>query len=390
MPLIRKRILWEIAALIAGGFTIFIGLRVFGTVHHMMRDTGAPVFGDFLNFFTGGAMAMRGDTAHLYNEAANYAFQSALIPGFKLVLPYYEPPVFLLLMAPLSTLGYVPAALVFMTLSFFCYWAAAWRLVPDKRALIFAASYPTPLLHLINLQAGTIMAGFNGLALSFLQRRPILAGVFISLLSIKPHLAVLWPVMLAVRGQWKTFFSAAISLLALIAISGAIFGFDTYVAFFNNLTTAQSGITTLRTHPQVYASLYANLLTLNVPAQIASIVHGISALAAIAIAVLIWRRGEANTSAVALCAGTMLISPYLFFYDAAPLGIAALFLARTGLTPFRMAVMALAFGAGLVGLYLGQHVTPPLHASAAWALMLLAERQSRASAAPAPAPAHRT
>jgi len=56
-----------------------------------------------------------------------------------------------------------------------------------------------------------LTAALAGAALLSLERRPILAGVFIGLLAIKPHLALLFPVALIAIGAWRTLLAAAVT-----------------------------------------------------------------------------------------------------------------------------------------------------------------------------------
>jgi hypothetical protein len=371
MPLTR-RLLWEASAIAVAVFTLSMVLRRFTGVEGLLLANQQPLFGDFLALWTGGKLAIAGQTAALYQEAASRALQHDLIPGFIRVAPYYSPPVFLLLLAPLAALPYPVAAVIFLALSAGVYGVAARLLLPDRRAMIFAATLPVALLHLINLQTGLLVAGLTGLALFWLDKRPLTAGAMIALLAIKPHLALAWPLMLAVRGRWKAFLAALAGVAVLILVAGAIFGFDVYPAFLANLKTAQGAVDQARVGANVYASLYANLLMEGALPPFALAAHGISLAGALALSVLIWRRGESATSAAALCALTMLISPYLFYYDTPLLALGALVLAP-GASRLEQYALAFAWAAGLLALAISDF---PFCPAAAWALMAIAARRS--------------
>jgi hypothetical protein len=377
---LTRRSAWIAAAIAIGLYTLIMMLRRFDGMHGLLLASGQPLFGDFLAIWTGGHQALTGHVAQLYDENAARAVQQALIPGFARVVPFYSPPIMLLIAAPLAVLPYAPAAIVYLLATFALYLFATHKLAPDPVLLIFAAALPLVSLHIANLQTGLLVAGLSGLAFYWLDRRPYAAGAAIALLAVKPHLALAWPLLLALRGKWRAFAAAAIGVVALALLAGLLFGFGSYADFLANLKTAQSAVDDARVGANIYASLYANLLMAGAPAAFAMAVHGVSALAALALAGVIWRRADANTSSAALCAATMLLSPYLFYYDATLLALAALMLARDGASRIEQYGFAFAWAAPLLALLVGGF---PFCAAAAWGVMALSARRAFAPAPPA-------
>lgn len=377
MFIITRRLLWEATAIAIAAMTLSLVLKRFIGVDGLLLANQQPLFGDFLALWTGGKLAITGQTAALYQEAASRALQHDLIPGFTRVAPFYSPPVFLLALAPLAMLPYPSAAIVFLAISAGVYGLAARLLLPDWRSMIFAATLPVALLHLVNLQTGLLVTGLFGLAFYLLDKRPLAAGGMIALLAIKPHLALAWPLMLAVRGQWRSFFAALLGLVALVLLAGVLFGFDAYAAFLANLKTAQGAVDQARVSTNVYASLYANLRMEGVYKQVAAVLHAISLMAGLAFAALIWRRNENASSGAALCAVTMLISPYLFYYDTPLLALGALLLSRGDLSRIEQIGLCFVWMAGFLALAIGGF---PFCPAAAWVLMAIATRRSGALA----------
>src|SRR5204863_3126413 len=119
------------------------------------------------------------------------------------------PPTFLLAVTPLGLLPY-PAALAAFVPGTAALWAAlVRRILPDRRAWIVAAAAPAGLITLLDGQNALLTGALAGFALLWLDRRPILAGVLIGLLAIKPHLAVLFPLALLAEARWRTIAAAA-------------------------------------------------------------------------------------------------------------------------------------------------------------------------------------
>src|SRR5262249_8525927 len=150
-----------------------------------------------------------------------------------------SPPPFLFFVIPFALLPYGPAAVAWLILTGALYLYAAAKILPDKRALIFAVTLPAALYHLGTEQGGLLIAGLNGLALYWLRRRPRAAGTLVGMLIIKPHLAILWPFLLVLTRRWTTFLAAAICTTFLIVAAGLAFGFESYIRFFENLQASQ-------------------------------------------------------------------------------------------------------------------------------------------------------
>ena len=66
--------------------------------------------------------------------------------------------------------------------------------------------------------------------MALLGRRPVIAGLLLGALVVKPHLALLVPFWLAAGGQWRAFLAAGASALCLLAISWLAFGTGTMLA----------------------------------------------------------------------------------------------------------------------------------------------------------------
>jgi hypothetical protein len=209
----------------------------------------------------------------------------------------------------------------------------------------------------------------------WLDKRPLAAGALVGLLAIKPHLAILWPVLLVLSGRWRAFAAACASTGVFILIAGAVFGFESYARFFDNLGASQELINANRIGTPAFASLYASLLNLGAPAVFAAAMQTLSAMAALTVSALIFRRGDRALGGAALCAATLLISPYLFFYDFTLLAVGAAFLGAPR-DRFELATQIAAWGAGL-SLVLSYGAPLPYCALAAWLVLFAAFRRAR-------------
>lgn len=382
-----KRLVLEIGAV--GCAVIMLGIMATRLEHARgyMLASGQPMFGDFIAFWCAGDMANHGQALLVHDNPATRACQSGVNPEIRVWAPYNSPPTFLLFESLLARLPYGVAAMTFLGISLAIFLYAAYRWLPDKRALLFAITLPGVIYHPGSVQTGILIAGIFGLALCWLDTRPRLSGSLVALLAIKPHLAILWPLFLAISGRWTAFFAAAIAVTVFVVTAGLVWGWETYPNFIHNLDRSAKLIADGLVGKQTYGSLFGNLLGLKVPKLIALGAHVVSAVSALAISCWIFRKGDLRTAGAALCAATMLISPYLFFYDSTLLAVSAALLAPPR-NKLEFATIVIAWGAAL-SVAVGVYITLPIIATGAWLIIICALRRLE-STAPVPAVAQHT
>jgi hypothetical protein len=374
------RKLFEISTVvIAIGLLLVFAQRTLG-VHGYRLASGQPLFGDFIAFWSAGKAALEGHVAQIHDRVFLAHIQQTTIPGMHVMAPWNSPPPFLFFVIPFALLPYGPAAIVWLILTGALYLFAASKILPDKRALIFAVTLPAALYHLGTEQVGLLIAGLNGLALYWLDKRPRAAGALVAMLIIKPHLAVLWPFYLLLTRRWTAFISAAICTLALIVGAGLVFGFESYVRFFENLKASQDLIARLGVGKQTFGSLFGNLLALRVPMPFAIAGHAVSAVLAFGASLWVFtRKVDWRVQGAALCSATLLLSSYLFFYDFVLLGLAAALLAPPR-NKFETAAMVFAWLSGM-SVAFSYAIPLPLCPFSAWLVLIAAILRARSEAA---------
>ena len=418
-----NRRVFEVAAIAVALVLLgFMGWLLAGA-RGLLLANGQPVFGDFIAFWSAGRAALEGHAAQVHDVATVGAYHQMAVPGVAFVAPWNSPPTFLLIAAGLAALPYPVAALVFLGMGAAVYFVAARKLAPE--AMIFAATLPAALYHLGTVQTGLLIAGVSGLALHWLDRRPLLGGALVSVLAIKPHLALLWPLLLALSGRWRAFAAAAAATGVFVLLAGLTFGFEAYGRFLENLGASQAMISGQRITTPAYASLYASVVGFGAPQWVAAAAQGVSAAAALVAfgatlgvipglakrepgiqgrthgPMIPWIPDRASrvwndsvyapsdsvvSQGAAMCAATLLMSPYLFFYDFTLLAVGAALLGAPR-DRFELAAAALAWGVGL-SIAVGYVAPLPLCPLAAWVVLIAAFRRRGSAAAP-PAPALR-
>ena len=91
-------------------------------------------------------------------------------------------------------------------------------------------------------QNGFLSAALLGGALACLDRRPILAGVFIGLLAYKPQLGLMIPVAFLAGGRWRVVIVAVLTVAGLVLLAGLVFGPEVWRAFLGSTGYSRSAL----------------------------------------------------------------------------------------------------------------------------------------------------
>jgi hypothetical protein len=215
-------------------------------------------------------------------------------------------------------------------LTFPAYAAAIRGIIGHRIGLLLACAFPAILSNAMVGQNGFVTAALFGGALIFMERRPLLAGCLIGLLSFKPHLGILLPIVLIAGGHWRVLGAAATVVVLLFAASSFAFGIGTWEAFLHALPIAsQASLTDGRAD---WAKLQSVFGLVRMIGGSEGLAWTLQAMLTAGIAVLlgaIWRsKVSFDVKAAALVTGALLCTPYLFMYDLVVLAVPMAFLLR--------------------------------------------------------------
>jgi hypothetical protein len=286
---------------------------------------------DLVAFWKAAHLALEGLAANAYNPAA---FRAGL-PANAQGLLFLNPPHFFLLVAPLGLVSYGTAKALWIALSAAAMAGLAFLTKPPARWLCIAALLLSPAMFasLLVLQTGPFVAIGLASALLLSRDRPVLAGLLLALLTMKPQFGLMAPVFLAARGEWRAFLAAAAFTLVFVAVSGAIFGIGAWRAFFDSLGSV---------HAAHAANIHRDLVSVHqtvgklgggdavrTAAQLATIALG---AVAVFFAAKRWPRDAAIGFTLLVSA---FVSPSLWIYDW-PLVAAGLILLMRAQSPWPM------------------------------------------------------
>lgn len=321
-------------------FVAFCALFLFA------RDVAATRFGedfsiagvalwgrDFVNVYTSGALANAGRLDILYDVPAYQAYQLELFGASLNAHNYSYPPVTLLYTWLFALLPYSVALIAWLGGTGMLFWRAARPYLqgaglPAWMALAAPAS-------LVNLWAGhygfLIGALWLG-AWSALPKRPVLAGILVGCMVVKPHLAVLAPLVLLWRREWIAILAAALTAAAAVGLSLLLFGPELWITYLTRTAMVQAAM--VDDAGAFFISMMPTLMPalslLGVPVALAGIVQAAVALGAIA-ALLKWLPRDSREAGLATATATFLVLPYAFAYDMTAAGLAGLLVLRASL-----------------------------------------------------------
>ena len=290
---------------------------------------------DFVNVYTSGSLVLGDRLDILYDIQAYRAYQLELFEGGLKHHNYSYPPVTLLYTWLLALPPYPAALLLWLggTGAFFV-WAARPYLREAGLPAWVAILAPASIVNAWAGHYGFLIGGLWLAAFHVMPRRPVLAGILIGCMIVKPHLAILVPLVLLWRREWRAFASAAATAIALVGLSILLFGVDLWIVYLTRTAVVQAamvddvGTFFIRMMPTIMPSL----ALAGVGATVAAIVQVVVGLGAIGL--LLWRMPkDSGEAGLAAATATFLVLPYAFNYDLTVAGLAGLLVlqrSRTG------------------------------------------------------------
>ncbi|MBL8709478.1 MAG: DUF2029 domain-containing protein [Rhodospirillaceae bacterium] len=316
--------LW-LASLLATAALLVLGLRawILGDPH--LR--GHMIGFDFVNLWSGAHLAHLGAVGSLFDfDAYNQFVRAHFGAGYPLHLWSY-PPHFLTLIYPLAAFDYFPALLIWSAVTLLVFVWGLRQLGFRGSDLILLALGPATAMNIFSGQTGLLAAGLLFAVIGNFGHRPWLAGICAGLLTIKPQLGLLVPLLLLVQWQWRVVLAGALTLAVLVSLSLLWFGSEPWQGFRD--MTLPLGVRVMLSADMAGAiplrpGWGTGLQLLGLPVAAAFAIQSAIAIALVAATLWLmwWRpRFHAATPVVGprlwapLLMATLLVTPYLHNYD---------------------------------------------------------------------------
>jgi len=308
-----------------GAAVFFVSLEVAYLVIAGLPPLGKPwvdgthfVLGrDFLNTWMGGRSVFGDGPAAWFDlRAYNAALRDMLGTEYPEHFWSYPPHV-LLFIWPFGLLPYLPAYIAWCAIGIALYLFACSGAISRQR-LLFLAVAPGIAVCVFFGQNGFYTAALLIGGLLCLERRPVLAGVLFGILTVKPQLGLLLPVILLLERRWLTIASTAATVAVLVTATAMLFGWDVWIEFWRKVVPQQQWLTE---HGgdllfAMVSSVFYGARLLHLPAGVAWALQGmVAALAVAAVAWTYWKRRDPALSLALFVTATFLVTPYILNYD---------------------------------------------------------------------------
>jgi hypothetical protein len=278
---------------------------------------------DFVNYWSGGRLALLDRVDDLYDMQRYYGLlHEWFLPTLR-PMHFSYPPHALLGLSLIGAFPYFVGLCLWSLAGLAGFIAVAFGRMPKRGdAMLLWAILLAPVVwtNIMYGQIGLLLATLFVGALRALPVRPILAGVLIGVMTIKPQLGLLLAPMLLLLQAWRALAAAIVSTLVLVALSVAAFGVEPWHAYFADTTPFHWHF--VETMEGFYrfqmTTPYALLWFLGVPVKAALALQAVvSALVALAACVVIRSAAGWPLKAAVVSFASVLLVPYVMTYDLA-------------------------------------------------------------------------
>ncbi|MBA3510696.1 glycosyltransferase family 87 protein [Sphingomonas sp.] len=327
----RLRLLnWAAVLLFVAYGAIYVSTLDFG--HLLPRDSKQHVIGrDFLNFWMYGRAAFEANPGQYYDLRTYWAAADAVTgPGYPPQLWSYPPSV-MLLAAPFGALPYLVALAIWTVIGIAAFVVALRLWTRDPRLLLPLLLAPAAIFGLVSGQFHYLATAAILTVLRWRESRPLLAGLILGLLTVKPQIGLFFPILLLATRSWTVILVASLTALAVAGLTALAWGVEVWLAYFSAGLANQSLVLTdpENLSEQWMATPFINARSAGLPVAAAGVVQAVASALAVA---LVWRTFSRRPRADDLRANAIFLAcatfgtPYMMSYDTLPLVVGMLLL----------------------------------------------------------------
>ena len=319
------------------------------TSHHLIFKSGARIGGDFVSSYAASLAVLKGDSASVYNLHLQHLREAEVVGKDFGVLGFYYPPMFLLIVLPLSMLPFVTSWVAFETVTLAGYLAVLRRIAPTTLGLWLAITFPGIIINFMCGQNGFLTTALIGGGLLLVDRRPLFAGFLFGLMAYKPQFAILIPLALLVGHRWRALVATAISAIMFAAVSFAVLGAPVWRAFISSLAFTQKVVLEAGgINFSTLQSVFGGVRMWGGSLHLAYMFQAAVAMYAACAVVWIWQSSRPFAlKAATLTAGSLMVTPYVLQYDLVLLALPIAWLAmegfETGFLTYEKAMLSVAW-----------------------------------------------
>lgn len=191
--------------------------------------------GDFINYYSASELWKLNQIGTLLNVEE---YQAYLRDVYGKTMPrnWSYPPSFILFLLPLATLSYVAAYAVWAIGGMLGFVSGTLKslsgaISSTRLQVLLLAFAPASMINIYYGQNGFITGALLFLGVRLAPSHPAICGVCLGLLTIKPQLGLLIPIMLILTRNWTAIAVATMTAIALFCVSVLVFGWQSWIDY---------------------------------------------------------------------------------------------------------------------------------------------------------------
>jgi hypothetical protein len=224
------------------------------------------------------------------------------------------------LLVPFGAMPAVPSVLVWTGLNLVCMWCTVRLFTPDRSVALAACLCPATLMMVAFGHFGGVLALIATFVLLHGKTRPVIAGLGLGLMTVKPQLAAVFGLFLLATGYWRAALVSVPPTLALVGLSVAAFGLEPWVNFLEQTAPLHSRMFTEFYYGLLMSvvSVYCGARLMGLSGLAANGLQGVFSLAVLAKSVRLFGRRGPDACAIATVLFAVIAAlPYFNCYDLA-------------------------------------------------------------------------
>lgn len=311
----------HIVAIVLGASVLLEGLLVLQFFHPfdgVNNFAGDPWGADYINLWTASYLNNQERLLEIFDFKTFHEVQTGLLGKEYQLRIWSYPPHFLFYVQFVAWLPYFASYCFWNVLTFTAYVAPfLWHKFrkPIIAALILS---PATFTNVLAGQSGFLAGGLFLSGMLCLKNYQIVAGILFGLLSFKPQMGFLIPVVLMAARLWKPFVSAFATILVLLGASMVVHGTEAWRLFFavtmsNNAAILEDGSGFLM---YLMPTIFMSGRVLGLSNDWNYVLQGI--MAVLVVLGTYWgvqRTADWEIQTALAGVGTFLVSPYAHNYD---------------------------------------------------------------------------
>ena len=315
----HSRIVLLMCALVSAAivFKFLLSLNV-DNAGYFYDDQDYIIGRDFLNFWQYG-QAFFDENRFLFYDPAAYNEHLDRFFGFDYPNQGWSyPPHLMLIAAPFGLLGYNSAYILFIVISLALIVVTARREFSSRTLFLTVVLSPLTIMVILSGQFAILIAFLVLGVFKIMDSRPVLCGLFLCLLTMKPQIGVLFPLYFLLTGRWNVLFIAGAMVSIFLGLSIVIFGLDPWQIYFVEKIPRQINILDVP-NPYVQGwmpTLVMQLKLFGVSTAAAMKLQPFVAIAGVGLLIYVARRfTDPLVHIGTFIIVSILLTPYLLTYD---------------------------------------------------------------------------